>query len=258
MKQLVVLVGILVSSSACLRSTTTISVKGDGSGTVVQETGVSPQTLAMLKGMGGGAPGGMPAELFGEDQAKKAAAMMGVEFVSGEPIKTAELEGYRARYSFADIRNVKMRMNQAEGAGLPAGPSPAAESPFSFGFERKGASSLLTIMVPEQKQGLDQAVPKPPGGADPQANQQAIQMMKTMMKGLYVDVSLAVDGRIVKTNAPHVSGSTITLLQVDFDKLLADESVLQRLQSATDLKGLSTVPGLKVIADRSVSVEFTR
>src|SRR5512145_771191 len=99
MKHLAAVVIVLVSSSACLRSTTTIPVKVDGSGTVLQETGVSPQTLAMLKGMGGSQPGA-PTELFGEEQAKKAAAMMGVHFVSGEPFKTAELEGYRARYSF--------------------------------------------------------------------------------------------------------------------------------------------------------------
>src|SRR5512145_3060696 len=103
MKHLAAVVIVLLSSSACLRSTTTISVKADGSGTVLQETGVSPQTLAMLKGMGGAGPAGMPGQMFGEEQAKKAAAVMGVDFVSGEPFKTAELEGYRARYAFKDI-----------------------------------------------------------------------------------------------------------------------------------------------------------
>ncbi|HXW05510.1 MAG TPA: hypothetical protein VD833_09780 [Vicinamibacterales bacterium] len=245
----------LLFSSACLRSTTTISVKADGSGTVLQETGVSPQTLAMLKGMGG--QGGPPADLIGEEQAKKAAAMMGVQFVSGEPFKTAELEGYRARYAFADIRNVKMRMNQAEAAGMP-GTKTSDEPPFSFGFDQKGASSLLTITVPEQKTGPVGALPQPPPGSDPQENEQALQMMKAMMRGLYVDVSLAVDGKILKTNAPHVSGSTVTLLQVDFDKLLADPNAFKKLQGATDLKGLATIPGLKVIADRTLTVEFAR
>jgi hypothetical protein len=256
MKQLIALIAIVVSSSACLRSTTTITVKADGSGTVVQETGVSQQALAMLKGMGGGASGGGPEQMFGEEQAKKAADMMGVQFVSGEPIKTADLEGYRARYSFADIRNVRMRMNQTDSAGMAAGEPAKKESPFTFGFDRKGASSVLTITVPEQHQPLD-GLPKPEPGNEA-ANQQALQMMKVMMRGLYVDVALAVDGKIVKTNAPHVNGSTVTLLQVDFDKLLADESALAKLQSATDLKGLSSIPGMKVIADRAVSIEFTR
>jgi hypothetical protein len=258
MKQLIAIAVVVLSSSACLRSTTSISVKADGSGTVLQETGVSPQTLAMLKGMASGAPGGMQDQMFGEDQAKKAAALMGVEFVSGEPIKTAELEGYRARYAFKDIRNVKMNMNQAEAAGMPAAGASPRESPFSFDFERKGSASVLTVTVPDQKEGLGPVVPKPPGGAETEQNQQALQMMKVMMKGLFVDVSLNVDGRIVKTNAPHVNGSTITLLQVDFDKLLADEAALKRLQGATDIKALANVPGLKVITDRTLNVEFVK
>lgn len=254
MKQLIALIAIVVSSSACLRSTTTITVKADGSGTVVQETGVSQQALAMLKGMGGGASGSGPEAMFGEEQAKKAADMMGVQFVSGEPIKTADLEGYRARYSFTDIRNVRMRMNQAD--SLAAGDQAKKEPPFTFGFDQKGGSSVLTITVPEQHQSIE-GLPKPAPGNEA-ANQQALQMMKVMMKGLYVDVALAVDGKIVKTNAPHVNGSTVTLLQVDFDKLLADEGALTKLQSATTLKGLTDIPGMKVISDRAVSIEFTR
>jgi hypothetical protein len=117
---------------------------------------------------------------------------------------------------------------------------------------------VLTVTVPDQKEGLGPVVPKPPDSAEAQQNQQALQMMKVMMKGLFVDVSLNVDGRIVKTNAPHVSGSTVTLLQVDFDKLLADEATLQRLQGATDIKALANVPGLKVITERTLNVEFVK
>jgi hypothetical protein len=83
-------------------------------------------------------------------------------------------------------------------------------------------------------------------------------MMKMMMKGLFVDITLNVDGRIVKTNAPFVEGSRVTLLQIDFDKLLADQAALTKLQGATDLKSLANVPGLKVIPDPKVTIEFGR
>jgi len=39
-----------------------------------------------------------------------------------------------------------------------------------------------------------------------------------------VDVSVAVDGQIVKTNAPFVDGNRVTLLQVDMDKVINDEA----------------------------------
>jgi len=83
-------------------------------------------------------------------------------------------------------------------------------------------------------------------------------MMKMMMKGLYVDVTLNVNGRIVKTNAPYVDGSRVTLMQLDFDKLLADDAALLKLSSAKDIKSLAGVPGLKVVAEPKVTVEFSR
>ena len=260
--------GVLVVAllaSGCLRSTTVISLKPDGSGTVVQETGVSPQALAMLQGFAGAQTEGKsaPPQLFGEEQAKKAAETMGVQFVSGEPFKTAQVEGYRARFAFDDVRKLRMKMNQDPTKGtasLEAG-SGSGESPFNFEFERRGSSSVLTIVMPEKSpadSGLNPMSGLGIGGdkSNPAANQQAIQIMKAMMAGMFVDITLNVDGRIIKTNAPYVKGSDVTLLQLDFDKLLADEAALMKLQGATDLKSLADIPGLKVIPDKRVTIEF--
>jgi len=248
--------------SGCLKSTTVISVRPDGTGTIVQETGLSPEALAMLQGFAGaaaGQKGGSP-EIFGEAQAKKAASTMGVRFISGEPIKTAELEGYRARFAFDDVRTLQMKMNQNPTEGLGDGSHAAA--PFGFGFDRRGDSALLTITMPQENPtaALDRIAPGlgRAGKGSAEENQQALEMMKAMMKGLYVDVSLDIDGRIVKTNAPHVDGRRLTLMQIDFDKLLANATALQKLQSASDLKSLGAVPGLKVITEPTVTVEFVK
>ena len=66
------------------------------------------------------------------------------------------------------------------------------------------------------------------------------------------------DGRIIKTNAPYVEGSRVTLMQIDFDKLLADDSALTKLQGAKDIKSLAAVPGLKVVTEPTVTIEFSR
>ena len=87
------------------------------------------------------------------------------------------------------------------------------------------------------------------GSADKAEAAQAMAMMKMMMKGLFVDVSLNVNGRILKSNATHVDGLRVTLMQIDFDKLLADETGLQKLQAASDVKSLSGRPGLKVVTE---------
>jgi hypothetical protein len=75
---------------------------------------------------------------------------------------------------------------------------------------------------------------------------------------MYVDVSLDIDGRIVKTNAPHVDGRRITIMQVDFDTLLANAEAFKKLQGASDLKTLAAVPGLKMITEPKVTVEFVK
>jgi hypothetical protein len=261
MRRLMLALVVAVGCTGCLRSTTVIDLKADGSGTIVQETGVTAQALAMIKGFAGNAGGnqanGAPPELFGEEQAKKMAAAMGVTFVSGEPLKSGDLEGYRARFSFDDISKVKLNMEQSTASG--GGES--KEPPFKFALDRGAASSTLTIQMPDETP-LSKGPLALPGagasGADKAQAEQAMAMMKMMMRGLFVDVSMNVDGRIVKTNASHVDGSHVTLLQIDFDKLLQDEGAMAKLQAATDLHSLASIPGLKIVSEPKVTIEFAR
>ena len=261
-RRLVLVIIIAAASTACLRSTTTIDLKADGSGTILQETAVSTQALGMLQGMAGAnaQPGDKPPQLFGEEQARKAATTMGVTFVSGEPIKTGELEGYRARYSFTDISKVSVKMDQGADS-LTAGGGDTRKPPFAFGFNRAPAASTLTIQMPEQTPGSAGGMPLP-GAATSDADKaqaaQALTMMKMMMRGLYVDVALNVDGRVIKTNAPYVEGSRVTLMQIDFDKLIADDAAMQKLLTIKDVKGLAAIPGLKIVSDPKITVEFGR
>jgi hypothetical protein len=250
------------ASTACLRSTTTIDLKPDGSGTIVQETAVSAQALGMLQGLaaGGQAGGEKPPDFFTEEQARKAADTMNVTFVSGEPIKTAELQGYRARYSFDDISKVTVKMDQ--GANNIAPGADTKKPPFAFTFTRGATSSQLNIQMPESTTPGMSGLQFPGAGGTTDAEKaqaaQALTMMKMMMRGLYVDVALNVNGRILKSNAPFVDGSRVTLMQIDFDKLLADDAALMKLQGAKDLKSLAEVPGLKVVTEPKVTIDFSR
>ena len=251
---------VALGSTGCLRSTTTIDLKSDGSGTIVQETAMSAQALGMLQGLAGAnQKAEKPPQLFGEEQARQAAATMGVTFVSGETIKTGDLEGYRAHYAFDDISKVTVKMDQGTNNLAPG--SETRKPPFGFAFTRGAAASVLTIQMPDQTPGAAGALPMPgAGGSDADKAQaaQAMAMMKMMMRGLFVDVALTVNGRIIKSNAPYVEGSRVTLLQLDFDKLLADDAALLKLQSAKDVKSLAAVPGLKVVTEPTVTIEFSR
>ena len=266
MNSLCALLALALTSTACLRSTTVVTIKPDGSGTIVQENGLSPQAMGMMKSMAasqGAQTAGSP-EIFGEAQARKTAESMGVRFVSGEPIKTAQLEGYRANFAFEDIRKIQMKMSEDPTGGALGSTGSSASPPFGFTFEQKAASSLLTITLPQDKLPGGSplgAMGGKMGGdaaADPAQTAQMLSMMKVMMQGLFVDISLNVDGRIVKTNAPHVEGNRLTLLQLDFDKLLADEAAFQKLQSASDLKSLGGIAGLKVVTEPKLTIEIAK
>jgi hypothetical protein len=256
---------VALSCPACLRSTTVITVRPDGSGLIDQELGMNPQAMAMLKGFAGPAnepKGGVTAsEIFSLEQAKKMGDEIGARFISGEPVKTAELEGYRARYAFDDITKLKVKMNQEAAAMTGASHGTEAQPPFGFDFSKGGSSSTLTIRMPQQTPGKSPLSQLTMPGTSPdsaQQNQQALAMAKAMMKGLFVDVSLAVDGHVLKTNAPYVNGSRITLMQMDFDKILENEAALLKLQQATDPKLLKDIPGLKMVTDPKVTIEFAR
>jgi hypothetical protein len=241
--------------TGCLRSTTAITVKQDGSGTVDQEIGATTQALAMLRSLdsaGGEKPGNI--QMFGPEQAQQAAAAMGVRFVSGEPIKTADSEGYRAHFAFDDVTQIKFEALKGP-ASLSAEKSTAP--PFGFAFTKGAASSVLTITMPDQQAGAG-LLPQMPGGNASKDNQQALAMMVPMLRGLFVDVSLNVEGRVIKTNAPYVNGSQLTLLQFDFDKVSASDGALQKLQSATDPKALKDIPGVRMVTDPVVTIEFGR
>ena len=184
---------------------------------------------------------------------------MGVRFVSGEPVKTAEVEGYRAHFAFDDVTKVKFSVNKT-----PPGPGAGAaqkveDPPFAFGFAKNNGNSVLTINIPEPKPGETGMLPKMPGSSgSPQDNALAMSMLMPMLRGLYVDVSLVVDGKIIKTNAPYVAGSQVTLVQFDFDKVSAADGALQKLQQITDPRQLKDIPGVRMPTEPVLTIEFGR
>ena len=185
----------VVVTSACFRSTTTITVKQDGSGTIDQEIGASAGAMALLRNFSSGDQAdkkpSADVQLFGPEQAQAAAAAMGVRFVSGEPVKTAEVEGYRAHFAFDDVTKVKFSVNE-DSARPGAGAAQKVEDPpFAFGFAKSDGISVLTINIPEPKPGETGMLPKMPGSSgSAQDNAQAMSMLMPMLRGLYVDVSL--------------------------------------------------------------------
>jgi len=257
----------LLAASGCLSSSTVIRLEPDGSGTVVLSTVMSAQAraeLATLRSMAlprDGA-GEAPPELFSVEQARARAARMGegVRFVSSRKLQGPEGEGLESVYAFTDVRTLRIS-ERPEPPVSGGGAVGAREGTPALEFEMDGlpnGHARLTIVLPRPRP--DEAAAPP---ASPAATASAAQVtrLRSMVKGLRVSLAVEVP-RLVATSSPFVEGSRVTLLDMDFERLLADdprleELAVKRIRSLQAAKSvLKDAPGFKVITDPEVTVEF--
>ena len=254
----------------CFSDSTVMKVNPDGSGTLVVTTTMKAKAIQQMKEMAKafGGDNAKEPEFFTEKQAREKAAKMGegVAFVSCEPVKGKDAEGQKAVYSFKDITKLKLdEVNDPPGSGGEGGFKAEAKKgdPITFKLAKLGnGNSLLTIVNPKM-------AAKPAGGAEtPEAAparevpEEQLGMMKEMMGGLKISLQVEVAGKIVKTNSAHVQGSTVTILEMDFDKILTDMPKFKKLAAAQpktpeEAKALmKDFPGVKFNLDPETTVEF--
>lgn len=255
--------------TACLNSTTVVTVKPDGSGTVEQTTLVN---MAALKGMMPGAEKQSGGPVINREDLERTAARMGkgVRLVSAEKA-TGEpgFEGTKAIYAFDDINQIQISQdpNMSGGTGGTGGrlsTEPTQDDPVKFKFTRGATSSTLTInYIDKAPAGSTPPNPAEKGEMPDLTNPMIMNMLKTMFQGFKINIALEVAGTIVKTNAEYVSGPRITLLEMDIAQLLSDEAKLKALQgkigpdaSLSAVKPyLKDIKGIKIDGP-SISVEF--
>ena len=96
----------------------------------------------------------------------------------------------------------------------------------------------------------------------PEQEQMAMEMMKVAFKGMRMAMHVEVMGDIIETNAMHVEGARVTLLDIDFGELVANEDALRAMagnkpESMSDVKELmKLVPGLKMEIEPEVAILF--
>jgi len=225
--------------AACLDTSTLITVKPDGSGTIQQRILVSTEGLEdALGGMGfknkgtsrtaktGGGP------KAGDLRADAARVGDGVTLVAVEPVKAAAgFEGAVATYSFRDIRKVKADQFLMPGpAGGPGGGASDDRTAFTFATTPDG-TALLSIAFDDRpgKKSKAGGGAKSSGDVSDLDDPKTREMVKSLFRGFKMGLELEVAGDIVRTNADHVAGRRITLMAFDMDALLADEARLKTL-----------------------------
>ncbi|MDH4064025.1 MAG: hypothetical protein OEW19_06470 [Acidobacteriota bacterium] len=250
--------------AGCINSATLITVKPDGSGTVEQTTLVNVGAMkAMMPGM---TQPGQSDNPVNEADLKRAAERMGrgVRLVSAEPAKAGTFEGVKAVFAFDDINQVQVSQDpgmSGSTSGLFASEPPPIESPVKFSLTRGSGTSVLTVQLQDKPASTDK--PEMPQGGPDMSDPTVLNMVKSMFDGFKVGIDLEVVGTIVKTNAEYVSGSRLTLLEMDLGQLFQDQEKLKALQSKvgpgaslTEVKPyLKDVKGIKIDGP-TVTVEF--
>jgi hypothetical protein len=273
---------ILAGLTGCLDSATVITVKKDGSGTIVETMymGKAMQDMMaqMMGAMGGtnqSANPNMMLQSVEKYKAKTASMGQGVTFVSAKEAKKADGSlGAEVTYAFTDISKVRMNSDP----DMPAGDGPGAagtnpdqnkKSPISFQFA-KGAAPKLTILMPPQ----DKSTPteKTPATTTPvkQPSPEEMAEMKKMFDGFRMRLTVKVDGEITKSNAAYVEADSttgkkqvVTLFDMDIGRLIQDEATFKKLAAMDQIKDratarakLANIAGLKFETADKVEIEF--
>lgn len=246
--------------SSCFELSALVVLNKDGSGVVEETTLMSAQMKAMMAGApkgGEGGEGGMNMSLLPtkEKAAEKAAKMgEGVTVKGIEEIKAPDgREGVKVTYAFKDVNKLKYEPGDMK--------EEKNETPFAF------SGGTLTITQKHDKKAAktetkeDPAMPKP----TPEQMEQQMAMMKPMMAGMRVSFRLKAANGIASTDATHVDGGTITLMDMNFDKLLANPDGMKKFATMADNKDMSPaeaaetfkgIDGVKIEAKEKVTVKL--
>jgi len=260
-----------LSLTSCLQNETTIHLNKDGSGTLVEETTLGAQMMAMMEQMasfgggGGDAKKDPLADMFSEEKAKAKAAKLGegVTLEKNEAIEKKGNKGARATYHFADINKLKISTSDgmkdmspmgAMGAGAPAA---TVVKPINF----KYAGGTLTIVMPE---------PEKPAAADDakvdvkekeEPGEQEIAMMKQMMGDMKMSLKLVIEPGIAETDATFRDDKTITLMEMEMGKLFENPDAMKKFgkvdkqDPAAAMELMKSIPGIKFEAKKEVTVK---
>ncbi len=259
---------VLLCLVSCVQVSTVIKVRKDGSGTVEETVVMTKESIEQMGAMAskfgmkekdGSLEKGF--QFFNMDELKKKTANMGsgVTFDSAEKVAIGDKEGYQVVYKFSDINNLKI--NQNPGDRVPSGSAGAqskGKENIKFQFT-KGRTAVLTIKMPSHE---FKKKPKKERSVQEQELQQAMAMMSQFMKGMKVSVTVEVEGAIVDTNAALREGSRVTLMEMDFDKLLANKDVFKKLIGASPesfeeaKKMMKDIPGIKIEPNQEVIIKF--
>ena len=220
MKKLMTLVSaaaLALLATSCMQQETTLSLNKDGSGTITETTVLGAQMLAMMGAAG--AEAGDPLDQMiaqAKQKSEQAVGKMG-EGVSVKEIKKLNEGGKKGMiivYEFKDINKLKYAFGQS------LGDENDGKDPLDINFE----GGVLTINNKYEK-------PEKPAEEEP-IDENGLMMAQQMMGDMRISLKLDFPGGIAETNAEHVEGNKVTMMDIDFGKLIAQQDKFKEFMKA--------------------------
>ena len=253
--------------TGCLEVNTTIHLNKDGSGTLEESVLMSSQVVQMISAFATSfdstAADTNKFTLFQEDQliADTAKYGSGVKYLSGKEVKEDGREGYKVLYSFSNINQLRINQNpnsKIDMEGVEFEEDTAHEF-LHFDFN-PGEPALLTIRMPSVK---DQEVSNEAASPDTAStNTEGMDELLKLMKDMRIALNLEVNGNITQTNASYVTGSRVTLFDINFNELLDNPEKLKMFKQENPKnleeikKIVENLPGVKVELNNPVNIRF--
>jgi hypothetical protein len=208
-------------------------------------------------------------DMFNEEDIKQGGSRMGsgVRYVSHEMIDNDMQAGYVAVYAFDNINTVYVDQNPTAAIpDMPGGEGEAEDDKELVAFRFvPGNPAQLTIRPPrddDEDEDADEQADTEEAPETEGEGGEGMEQMKEVFRDMRMTVQIAIDGDIQKTNASFVDGSTITMVDVNFNVLLDDPELLKQLEKMGDvdpavaMEMMKKIPGLRVETAEEVSVTF--
>jgi hypothetical protein len=259
----------------CQETATHLTVNKDGSGSIVIREFFSSQVMGMLgsveqmaQSMGDATDTPQESDElnFFDSMVQKQAEKMGpgVRLVKKENKKNENgWEGFEATYAFEDINKIRLGIGMTEAEDASTSLKSKGGTAYTFKF-KQGDTANLQIIPQQEKTTPEEEEPE---STQMKADNDAMmEMMSSMLKGFRMTFTVSVKGKIQDTNAKHRSQkqpNTITVLDLPFDKLLADSETRKIMFSTEDpneamakLKEAGISDFLFEEPDKTIAIQF--
>lgn len=203
----------------CLRTSTTVIVNTNGSATVIDTVLFVGSTIdffnELVESMDSTVTSDSQPSMWNDSTLRKRAALMGegVVFIGASNIQIDSSRGYVATYQIQNISNLKIDKSAFHSKMDDVTSTPVSGNTITgFSF----ADHTLTISNPQFEPEYEA------GDTVLSANEalQQLEMARSILQDLSVTYRIRINGAITETNASHVNGNDVTLVEFHFSEVI--------------------------------------